>query len=425
MLLRFEVENYRSIKDKQELSLVASSLDDATTGLISSGAFSSGHLLPAVVIYGANASGKSNVISAFQSMQSAVLYSHNRRDPGTPLGIYPFLLTPGRRNDQSIFSVDFILDGVRYHYGFETTKNAYVAEWLFGYPNDKRQSWFERRGKEFFFGRNLKGQNKVISELVREDSLFLSTATQNSHEQLSKVSEFFKSIEIEATRPHTGIIDKDEIDKRAISFLDAVGAGVVSYEIVQREKSELDIYDSLREWFRTTIFKELDSKSPGLDLFNSAMAKPYKISLGHRGADENIVYLEFNLESDGTKRLLLLLSDIFQALDKGTVLIIDELNASLHTQACEALIGLFSLPETNPHGAQLIATTHDTNLLRSPVLRRDQVWFTEKDHEGATHLYPLTDIRTRKGDNLERGYLQGRYGAVPFSGSVKEIISGI
>jgi hypothetical protein len=104
-------------------------------------------------------------------------------------------------------------------------------------------------------------------------------------------------------------------------------------------------------------------------------------------------------------------------------MVVDELDASLHTQACEALLALFASPKTNPKGAQLIATTHDTNLLRSPLLRRDQVWFTEKDGEGATHLYPLTDFRTRKGDNLERGYLQGRYGAIPFAGSPADIIA--
>ena len=116
---------------------------------------------------------------------------------------------------------------------------------------------------------------------------------------------------------------------------------------------------------------------------------------------------------------------MFRALDEGTLLVIDESDASLHTQACEAVLALFSSATTNPKGAQLIATTHDTNLLRSPLLRRDQIWFTEKDAEGATHLYPLTDIRTRKGDNLEKGYLQGRYGAIPFAGPISDLISSV
>ena len=126
-------------------------------------------------------------------------------------------------------------------------------------------------------------------------------------------------------------------------------------------------------------------------------------------------------ESAGTRRLLIVLDLAFRALDEGAPLFIDELNASLHTQAAEVVLNLFCSRETNPKGAQLIATTHDTNLLASSALRRDEVWFTEKDTEGATHLYPLTDIRTRKGDNIEKGYLQGRYGAVPFDDPISAL----
>ena len=135
------------------------------------------------------------------------------------------------------------------------------------------------------------------------------------------------------------------------------------------------------------------------------------------------VYLDMADESEGTRRLLRLLIPMFRALDTGAVMVVDELDASLHTHACEMLIELFSSPKTNPKGAQLIATTHDTNLLRSRHLRRDQIWLTEKDTEGATHLYPLTDFRTREGDNLERGYLQGRFGAIPFSGRIADILT--
>jgi AAA15 family ATPase/GTPase len=119
-----------------------------------------------------------------------------------------------------------------------------------------------------------------------------------------------------------------------------------------------------------------------------------------------------------------MLGAIFRALDSGSPIVIDELDASLHTLACEAVLALFASPSTNPKGAQLIATTHDTNLLSSRHLRRDQVWFTEKGDDGATHVFPLTDIYTRKGDNIERGYLQGRFGAIPFAGSVRELLSG-
>ena len=146
-------------------------------------------------------------------------------------------------------------------------------------------------------------------------------------------------------------------------------------------------------------------------------------ALNSPGADGQSVFLKYSEESEGTRRLVDLLPAVYRALDVGSVLVVDELDASLHTRACELLLALFSSHVTNPKGAQMIATTHDTNLLHSSLLRRDQIWLTEKDHEGATHLYPLTDIRTRKTDNIARGYLQGRYGAIPFAGNVGDLLA--
>lgn len=425
MLLRFGVENYRSIKERQELSLVASSLDDVSTGLISTPALPNARLVPAVIIYGANAAGKSNIVSAFDWMRNAVLYSHSRGEPGGPVKISPFLLDEGWAARPTTFDVDFILENVRYQYGFEASKEAYISEWLFAYPNDRRQMLFDRKGSEFSFGRSLKGQNKIIAELARPNSLYLSVATQNSHVQLSRISGFIETIQIENNvGTHYGSPEIDDIDARVVSFLGAIGTGIVSYrEIEEKEKFLPDEVERTKSALKNMLNEKPDIR---LEQQLKKLEKiDYKIQLAHQGPKEKVVYLDFKAESDGTKRLYLLLSYAFRALDKGTIFISDELDASLHTQACEALVSLFTAPETNPLGAQLIATTHDTNLLQSKMLRRDQVWFAEKTNEGATHLYPLTDIRTRKGDNLEKAYLQGRYGAVGVSGSVKDILSAL
>jgi AAA15 family ATPase/GTPase len=132
--------------------------------------------------------------------------------------------------------------------------------------------------------------------------------------------------------------------------------------------------------------------------------------------------MNINKESSGTIQMLKILFPIFIALEIGLLVVIDEFASRLHTRAAEVILSLFNNKETNPKGAQLIVATHDTNLLNAKGLRRDQVWFTEKDEGGATHLYPLTDIETRKGDNLEKGYLQGRYGAIPFAGSLADFV---
>ena len=419
MLLRFGVTNHRSLRDAQALSLVASTLDDSPAGLIDSSHASGHKLLPVLAIYGANASGKTNLVSAIRWMRSAVLFSHSRGEPGGPIGRTPFALDPSSDESPSHFEVDFVLEDVRYHYGFEATNTAFTAEWLFAFPNDRRQALFERNGMTFRFGRHLKGRNLVISELTRSNSLFLSAAAQNGHEELTKISGFFQSMAsgelslFELTQNFTDPV----VDARVIGFLTAAGTGTVDYRL-----KNVDVPPKLR-----ALQDGIDAlvKSLGeiqVERSNNRQ-NTSQIQLGHKGVGGDSVYFDLQQESEGTKRLLRFLIPAFRALDAGAVMVVDELDASLHTHACDLVIALFSSPATNPKGAQLIATTHDTNLLQSAYLRRDQVWLAEKDAEGATHLYPLTDFRTRKTDNLERGYLEGRYGAIPFSGRSSDILA--
>ena len=192
-----------------------------------------------------------------------------------------------------------------------------------------------------------------------------------------------------------------------IEFLNKIGTGVVGYR-----RNETELSEKERAFHRkiATVIRELSEVPVEVGLESR---KQIRIELAHKSRDGQPVYFELERESAGTRRLLILLGLAFGALDEGAPLVVDELGASLHTFASEAVLALFCSPDTNPKGAQLVATTHDTNLLKSPTLRRDQIWFAEKNEQGATQVYPLTDIRTRKGDNLELGYLQGRYGAIP------------
>ncbi|HVC63707.1 MAG TPA: ATP-binding protein [Acetobacteraceae bacterium] len=414
MLLRFGVQNLRSICDMQELSLVASALDDAPGGLIDCPP-AGGHLLPAVVVYGANASGKSNLVKALRWMRQAVLLSHTRGEPGGEVPREPFALDPAIRNAPTICDVDFVIDEVRYHYGIEASDQAFTREWLYSFPSGRRQMLFERKEQIFEFGRNLRGRNRIVADLTRPNSLFVAAATQNDHEELSKVSSFFRAVGGEDLRPVT---KGSDANPRVVEFLGGVGTGVIGTRLKKIEFTEESL--EFARGFQSLIEKTFgNARSIQLEVDS----EPHKIEFAHRGRNGADIYFDLDDESDGTRRLLALLAPAFRALDASSLMVVDELDASLHTQACEALLALFASPKTNPKGAQLIATTHDTNLLRSPLLRRDQVWFTEKDAEGATHLYPLTDFRTRKGDNLERGYLQGRYGAIPFAGSPIDIIA--
>ena len=389
MLLRFGVSNHLSIRDLQELSFVASSLKGSSDGLIDCAAAPSGSVLPAVVIYGANASGKSNLVDAMATMREMVLRSHTKGEPGGGVPCRRFRLEKDYSRKPSRFEIDFVLDGVRHHYGFEASEKAFESEWLYAFPKSHRRTLFAREGGEFRFGRELSGLNNLIAELTRPNSLYLSVAAQNDHKQLSRLFAYFRSIQgirgisVPGEMASTQLPEEGP-HRRVIDFLGEAGTGVVDFR------------------------RKLD-----------APRNEISIELAHRSRDGGNIYFELDCESAGTRRLLVLLDRAFRALDEGALLCIDELDAGLHTQAAEEVLRLFCSPQTNSNGAQLLAMTHDTNLMNSSVLRRDQLWFTQKDAWGATHIYPLTDIQTRKGDNLEKGYLQGRYGALPFDELMK------
>lgn len=384
MLLRFGVGNYLSFCDRQELSFATSSLKDRRDGLIACEAVPNGSVVPAAVIYGANASGKTNFVKALWAMRQMILRSHSPGEPGKGIPRHAFRLEPDCLKAPSRFDIDFVVEEVRYHYGFELTDDAVTAEWLYAFPKSYRRTMFERSGNKLDFGRWLRGRNKSIARLTKPNGLFFSTAVQNGHDQLSKLYDFFQSMVFVRSR---SVFDsevclrlaEDGLDRRVTSFLDSMNTGVVGYR-----KREEEIPDEF----------------------------PF-IELAHRIEHGESVYFDLGLESAGTRRLLIVLGQAYRALDRGSVLCVDELDASLHTYASEAVLKLFCTSQENYGGAQLVATTHDTHLMKSASLRRDQFWFAEKTHKGATEIYPLTDIRTRKGDNLELGYLQGRYGALP------------
>ena len=414
MLLRFAVSNHLSIRENQELLFAASSLKDRRDGLIDCEAVSSKSVLPAIVIYGANASGKSNILNAISTMKKFVLWSHTKGEPGGGIPRNAFKLDNACLTAPSKFEIDFIIDDVRHHYGFEATDEVFTSEWLYTYPLSQPRKLFERNEGTFNFGRELKGKNQNIAGLTRSNSLFLSAAAQNGHEQLSKIYKYFKSIEIASSISIQGAeasarFVRNELDSRVIEFLTSMNTGVIGY----REK-KIEIPEEAQEFHKelTAVFEKLSGGSIRFGP-EEEEGKYIAIELAHRNCKGESVYFDLDLESAGTRRLLIVLSLVFKALDEGLLLCIDEVDASLHTIASEAVLKLFCLSAINKKGAQLIATTHDTNLMSSEVLRRDQLWFTEKTSEGATELYPLTEIRTRKSDNIQLGYLQGRFGALP------------
>lgn len=419
MIISFEVENYRSINNRQEISFVASSLKDCEDGIIETAAISEGRLLPALLVYGPNAAGKSNIVKALNAMIRTILFSQTKGQPeGSIPTRTPFRLDPAAKEKPTVFEVNFILDGVRFDYGFAIFDTVVAEEWLYSYPHRTPRKLFEREGQKFSFSRNLKGRNVVISHLTRENSLFISAAAQSGHDQLSKIFNFFDSIQIETSLSMSGSAAerriKDEhnwhIDDAVIEYLKEINTGVVGYRTKDRELSEeeRDISKKIGLALKP-IFQEVDADFK----FHSSNDVEKVIELEHRGVDGYKTHLPIQLESAGTLRLLSALPKVLGVLKTGGMIVVDELDLSLHTLAAEKLLRMFCSKIMNPHGAQILTTTHDTNLMEIECLRRDQVWFVSKDRFGATEVYPLTDIHTRPSDNIERGYLQGRFGATP------------
>ena len=198
-------------------------------------------------------------------------------------------------------------------------------------------------------------------------------------------------------------------DPRIFTFLENIDTGVIGF----RERVS-EFAEELAKSLNRAMGDSERTDASSIDVKNI-------IELAHRSVTGERVYFDLDMESSGTRRLLIMLSEVFRALDEGSPTLIDELDSSLHTHASEAVVNLFCSPEINRNGAQLIATTHDTNLMKPSLLRRDQSWLIEKTTDGATELFPLTEFRTRAGDDIEKGYLQGRFGAVPSDNPIRNL----
>jgi AAA15 family ATPase/GTPase len=406
VLVRFRVENFRSIKDEQELSLVASALSEHPETLVRAEAYDF-DLLRSAAVYGANASGKSTLFDALAFMQSAVTDSQAVWKPEVGVPRTPFALDPALANEPSMFVVDLLLDGIRYEYGFVADSEFVREEWLYAYPRGRRQEWFTRdasRDGEFVFSRLLAGENRTISSLTRPNSLFLSAAAQNNHEMLSPVHTWFSQqllVSENQPRDALGIRVGDrcrDSDYRAkvYSLLKAADLGITGLELVEDDP----------------VASPLSAAAVKL-LALFRIGDAVNVRLLHRAGGGASVALPLSEESAGTRTLFALAGAVVETLSSGGTLVVDELDRSLHPHLAMNIVRMFNDPATNAGNAQLVFNTHDTNLLDTDVLRRDQIWFTEKGDDGATRLFPLTDFRARKYENLERGYLQGRYGAVP------------
>ncbi|APW61954.1 AAA family ATPase [Paludisphaera borealis] len=426
MLIEFRVENHRSLRDEQVLTMQAGQVgdpDDDRPRLVPGYAQ---RLLPVAAIYGANASGKSNVLEALATMREAVASSHRTWPPNGGVARAPFAWGPKRR-EPSLFEVSMVLDGVRYQYGFTANDERFLEEWLHAWPSKRKQTWFERVDDKFSFSASLKGENKLIESVTRPNALFLSAAAQHQHPQLEKISLWFNFLQTLSVPRGAAPLDSSVYSSAVAStYLVAEQQSSKSIPMnsahlgFNRDKSMSALLRGIKNLLRESDTGVTDIRfvQPETGSMRGDRNQA-RVEFKHKSKAKD-AWLAFEQESKGTQILFSMGIPTLLKIERGGVLLVDELEASLHPAIGQHIIRLFNDPKTNPRNAQLIFTTHDTNLLGTtlgePVLRRDQVWLTEKDDEGATVLYPLTDFKPRKAENIERGYLQGRYGAVPFLG---------
>lgn len=412
MLIDFKVKNYRSLRDEQLLSMVASK--DKT--LIKSNTSDSGlkvvpRLLRSAVIYGQNAGGKSNLIKAMQYMRAVIMESASIMQPGQFFGVQPFRLDADSSKVPTEFEITFMLRGVRHQYGFSITSERVVNEYLLVYKAFKPQLWFDRSydpttNAYIYKPTNfLKGQKALWESATRQNSLFLSMAVQLNSDQLRPIFDWFSTQliifnELSPLNSQQSIeMLKTTEGKEAIShFMSAADISIADIELITRRQTVLSMHADF-------VGGKHEMKNEEQDVTEI---------LFHHVTDKGKAVFGLGDESTGTRNLLFLIGPILEMVQNGVTLIIDELDTSLHPLLVRKLVELLHNSDINMRGAQLIFSTHDTSLLDPDLFRRDQIWFVEKTRDQSSKLYPLSDFNLRKNELFERGYLIGRFGALPF-----------
>lgn len=421
MLIDFRVKNFLSFKGAQTLSFVANNRDKSMPEAIidpqlAGAEFARIRLLKGLVIYGANAAGKTNTLGAMGFLKTMVQGSATDLDEGDPTRVKPFKFDPNTPNEPTEFFVRFIVEGVRYHFSLELNRERILYESLSAFPKGREQVWYARswddNEQDYTWEPARPTDYRRDANLVkytRSNALYLSTAVKFNDEQLRPIYRWFKE-KLCLVRLHSDFppITPDYTGKQVLAdpnrraqvtrLLLNADLGILSAKASEYQIQADQISGDIPE----ELMQQLVDK------------KQIEIDFGHKGAEGREYPLQWEQESSGTQKLFILSGPWLDILEKGYTAGLDEIDSSMHPIMVHALLRMVFSNTTNANGAQLVFTTHNPLLMDADLMRRDQIWFAEKDDEGATYLYPLTDYKPRKKESLVRGYMAGRYGAVPF-----------
>jgi len=448
MLIEFTVQNFRSFKDRTTFTMIKSQGDE----LLSTNTFhpevpKTPSLLRTSVIYGANSSGKSNIIKALRYLKFLVINSTNFK-PNRKIPIDPFIFDDESAQAPIEINISFVAGAsskvetssanmnsngeklVRYDYGVVLNKDHVLEEWLHSYPKGRVQEWFYRKYNEEFennyeytFSSLFKGNKNDWENNTRPNVLFLSNAVNLNSDQLKPIYDWFddKLHITTETKSHFGegytqsICDDQFYKIQILDFLKSADIGIDDFSVKKQDISidDLTLPPDLPESLREKLIEDISGKEI-IELKSV------------RDVNGKTELLDFDEESEGTKKLFSLAGPIIDTLHEGNVLVLDELHNHLHPKLVRFIIESFNNPETNKNNAQLIFTTHDTYLMKKDIFRRDQIWFVEKDADYASHIFSLNDFSVRKdrGAEYEDQYLEGLFGAIPFTNSYSSFLAG-
>jgi AAA15 family ATPase/GTPase len=412
MIIDFSVGNFRSIKEVQSINMTAANISSKYKKVDEQNIFKVNdkwRLLKSKAIYGANASGKSNIMKAIVAFINIVEDSV-KDETLLPYWIEEFRLSSDCDDKPSFFQMIFLIDGVHYRYGFEASQSAITSEWLFGTPGKKEVQFFLRDGNDITISEKHFHEGVKLKDLVRQNSLFLTVVKSLNGPLARRIVDFVGRIAVVSGLSNRATYDfavhslgVKDMKKKMVNMLKVADIGIEDIERVEMtpEGSE-------------------DEK----------LTKREKIIVGsaHRKLnvetnESELVGFVFNeAESEGSKKMFEISPLIIQALESGSPFFMDEFDARFHPLLSKKIVELFN-SDANDKNAQLIFATHDTNLLDAQLLRRDQICFVEKDKLGASHFYSLAEFKGVRNDaSFEKDYIKGKYGAIPFLGDFESIL---
>jgi len=431
MLIEFKVANYRSIREEQSLSMIASADKELPQNLISCDhvpGMKGIKLVKAVALYGANASGKSNIVAALRFFAEFVRDSATKLQPGAPTGAQPFKLDPACLTQSSKFEITSVINGIRTLYGLELTRERVTSEYLVAYPKGRPQVWFERdweeKKRKYTWSKSASHfkHDNALREMTRENSALVSVAAQFNQSEAHHLWEWLADrtrlldlgVGIPNLKFSTALLADKESGELLVKALRRADLGIIAARLKPSSKSFLD---KLRERIVEPAPRQSKREARLTAQLLSSVSLPEgaEPELLHKSNGGDEVPFDFNKEeSTGTRRMFSLLGEWIWFRRERRFLALDEIETSLHPWLVRELLVTALETKQEKDVSQLLFTTHNPLLLDQTLLRRDQIWFTEKDQEGATRLYPLTDFKPRKDESLVKGYLAGRYGGIPF-----------